>query len=449
MEIKPPPQNIEAEKAVLGAILIDSQSLTKITDLLRPDSFYDLRHQIVYQNIISLFREGKAVDVLTLTNELKKDKKLKQIGGSAYLSELISEVPTTSNIENYAEIIRECSVRRELINLSSTIDNLSREEQKKLDDIMDEFESKLFSITVSTSNKDFFDTKTLLEMQIQRADEYAKNPNGLRGLPTGIPSMDKFLGGLHKSDLIILAARPSVGKSALAFDIARNVAMTGRTSAVFSLEMPAVQVIERMLAQQSRINLWELRMSQIKDVDFKRLNAAQDDLSKSKIFIDETPGINIMQLRSKARKLMLEEGLDIIIIDYLQLMQGNSRTDNRAQEVGEISRSLKILARELNIPIIALSQLNRAVENREGGVPQLSDLRESGSIEQDADLVLFLSRDLNAEETIDPNNIDYNKKIKVDMYVAKHRNGPVGKVKLMFHPSHMKYLDYEGPLDED
>ncbi len=448
MELKTPPQNLEAEKAVLGSILIDSQSLTKISDLLRPDSFYDLRHQIIFQNIISLYKEGKAVDVLTLTNELKKDKKLKQIGGSAYLSELISEVPTTTNIENYADIIRECSVRRELINLSYTIDSLSREEQKKLDDIMDVFESKLFSITVSSSNKDFFDTKTLLEMQIQRADEYAKNPNGLRGLPTGIPSMDKFLGGLHKSDLIILAARPSVGKSALAFDIARNVAMTGRTSAVFSLEMPAVQVIERMLAQQSRINLWELRMSQIKDVDFKRLNAAQDELAKSKIFIDETPGINIMQLRSKARKLMIEEGLDIIIIDYLQLMQGNSNTDNRAQEVGEISRSLKILARELNIPIIALSQLNRAVENRIDRVPQLSDLRESGSIEQDADLVLFLSRDLGAEETVDPNNIDYNKKIKVDMYIAKHRNGPVGKVKLMFHPSHMKYLDYEGPLED-
>ena len=311
---------------------------------------------------------------------------------------------------------------------------------------MDEFESKLFSITVSSSNKDFFDTKTLLEMQMQKADEYAKNPTGLRGLPTGVSSMDKFLGGLHRSDLIILAARPAVGKSALAFDMARHIAVSGKTSAVFSLEMPAIQVIERMLAQQSRINLWELRMGNIKDTDFARLNTAQDELSKSKIFIDETPGINIMQLRSKARKLMIEEGLDIIIIDYLQLMQGHSRSDNRAQEVGEISRSLKILARELNVPIIALSQLNRAVENREGGQPQLSDLRESGSIEQDADLVLFLARDSTTEE-VDPNNIDYNKKIKVDLYIAKHRNGPVGKVKLMFHPSHMKYLDYEGAED--
>jgi len=447
MEIKTPPQNIEAEKAVLGAILIDTQSLTKITDLLSPESFYDLRHQIIFHNIVSLYRDGKPVDVLTLTTELKKDKKLKQIGGSAYISELISEVPTTSNIENYAEIIRECSVRRELINLSSTIDSLSREEQKKLDEIMDVFESKLFSITVSTSNKDFFDTKTLLELQMQKADEYAKNPGGLRGLPTGIGSVDKFLGGLHKSDLIILAARPAVGKSAFVFDIARHIAITGKTSAVFSLEMPAVQVIERMLAQQSRINLWDLRMGNIKDQDYKRLNSAQNELSNSKIFIDETPGINIMQLRSKARKLMIEEGLDLIIIDYLQLMQGSSRSDNRAQEVGEISRSLKILARELNIPVIALSQLNRAVENREGGVPQLSDLRESGSIEQDADLVLFLGRDSSADE-VDPNNIDYDKKIKVDMYIAKHRNGPVGKLKLLFQPGHMKYLDYDGPADD-
>jgi len=447
MEIKTPPQNIEAEKAVLGAILIDTQSLTKITDLLSPESFYDLRHQIIFHNIVSLYRDGKPVDVLTLTTELKKDKKLKQIGGSAYISELISEVPTTSNIENYAEIIRECSVRRELINLSSTIDSLSREEQKGIDEIMDVFESKLFSITVSTSNKDFFDTKTLLELQMQKADEYAKNPGGLRGLPTGIGSVDKFLGGLHKSDLIILAARPAVGKSAFVFDIARHIAITGKTSAVFSLEMPAVQVIERMLAQQSRINLWDLRMGNIKDQDYKRLNSAQNELSNSKIFIDETPGINTMQLRSKARKLMIEEGLDLIIIDYLQLMQGSSRSDNRAQEVGEISRSLKILARELNIPVIALSQLNRAVENREGGVPQLSDLRESGSIEQDADLVLFLGRDSSADE-VDPNNIDYDKKIKVDMYIAKHRNGPVGKLKLLFQPGHMKYLDYDGPADD-
>jgi len=447
MELKIPPQNLDAEKAVLGAILIDNQSLNKIADLLRPDSFYDLRHQIIFQNIIQLYRDGKAVDVLTLTSELRKDKKLKQVGGSAYLSELISEVPSTSNIENYADIIRECFIRRELINLSSTMDHVSREEQKKLEDIMDEFESKLFSITVSSSNKDFYDTKTLLAMQIERADEYAKNPNGLRGLSTGINSMDKFLGGLHKSDLIILAARPSVGKSALAFDIARHVANTGKTVAVFSLEMPAIQVIERMLAQQSRINLWELRMGNIKDSDFKKLNAAQDQLSKSRILIDETPGINVMQLRSKARKLMIDESLDMIIIDYLQLMQGNSNTDNRAQEVGEISRSLKILARELNIPIIALSQLNRAVENRIDRVPQLSDLRESGSIEQDADLVLFLSRDLNTEE-VDPNNIDHNRKIKVDLYVAKHRNGPVGKIKLMFHPSHMKYLDFEGDQDD-
>jgi len=446
MEIKPPPQNLEAEKAVLGAILIDNQTLNKITDLLTPDSFYDLRHQIIYHSIVSLYRDGKAVDVLTLTADLRKEKKLKQVGGSSYLSEIISEVPSTNNVEQYADIIKECYVRRELIELSGKIDSSSREENKKLEDIMDEFESKLFSITVSSSNKDFFDTKTLLEMQMQKADEYAKNPTGLRGLPTGVSSMDKFLGGLHRSDLIILAARPAVGKSALAFDMARHIAVSGKTSAVFSLEMPAIQVIERMLAQQSRINLWELRMGNIKDTDFARLNTAQDELSKSKIFIDETPGINIMQLRSKARKLMIEEGLDIIIIDYLQLMQGHSRSDNRAQEVGEISRSLKILARELNVPIIALSQLNRAVENREGGQPQLSDLRESGSIEQDADRVLFLARDSTTEE-VDPNNIDYNKKIKVDLYIAKHRNGPVGKVKLMFHPSHMKYLDYEGAED--
>jgi len=446
IEIKPPPQNIEAEKAVLGSILIDSQSLNKIGDLLKPESFYDLRHQVIFHNILHLYRDGKAVDVLTLTSELKKEKKLKQIGGSSYLSEIISEVPSTSNTEQYAEIIQECYIRRELISLSSNIDKESREEQKKLEDIMESFESKLFSITVSSSSKDFYDTRTLLEMQMQKADEYAKNPNGLRGLSTGINSIDKFLGGLHKSDLIILAARPGVGKSAFAIDLARHAGILGKTAAIFSLEMPAVQVIERMLAQQSRINSWELRMSQIKDADYRKFNEAAEKLSNSKILIDDTPGINIMQLRSKVRKLMIEEGIDFLVIDYLQLMQGSSKTDNRAQEVGEISRSLKILARELDIPILALAQLNRAVENRIDRVPQLSDLRESGSIEQDADLVLFLSRDANTEE-VDPNNIDYNRKVKIDLYIAKHRNGPVGKVKLMFHPSHQKYLDYEGNED--
>ncbi len=441
MEDKTVPNNIEAEKAVIGSLLIDNNGISKVADLLIPESFYEIRHQVIFKSMLDLYREGKGIDVLTITTDLKKNKRIQQIGGAAYLSELVSVVPEILNIENYAHLVREAFIRRELIQLSRDINETSREEAKKLEDILDKIESKLFSISISSSDRDFFDTKTLLALQMQRADEYAKNPNGLRGMATGISSIDELTGGLHKSDLIILAARPSVGKSALAFDMARNIGTSGKSVAIFSLEMPAVQVIERMLAQQSRINLWDLRMSQIKDSDYRRFNEAADKISKSKIFIDETPGINVMQLRSKARKLMMEENLDLIVIDYLQLMQGHGRNDSRAQEVGEISRSLKILARELNIPVIALSQLNRAVESRENRQPQLSDLRESGSIEQDADLVIFLARDINSEEIEER---EKNAPLKVDFYVAKHRNGPVGKLKLYFHPSHQKYEVYNG-----
>lgn len=436
-----PPQNLEAETAVLGAILIDNMVLNKIADLLIPESFYDLRHALLYENILELYKDNKPVDVLTLTSLLKKQNKLRQAGGPSYLTDIISSVPTSANVESYANIVKESYIRRKLIQYAAKTDESARKENETLDDILNELESGLFSLTVDSSARDFYDSATLLDLQMQKADEYAKNPDALRGLATGLKGVDDILGGLHKSDLIILAARPSVGKSAFTFDMARNIAVNGKKSvAIFSLEMPAVQVIERILAQQIQVDLWNIRMGKMTDDDYSRYAEGASKLSDSKLFIDDTAGINIMQLRSKTRKLMMEHGLDLIVIDYLQLMQGgNSKTDNRAQEISEISRSLKILARELNIPVIALSQLNRAVENRDTKIPQLSDLRESGSIEQDADLVMFLSRELSTDEIAEGNGED----LRVDLHIAKHRNGALGKVKLSFRGRQQKYFSID------
>lgn len=439
-DLKIPPQNLEAERAVLGSILIDSQCMNKIGDILKPEYFYDNRNQILYEYIAKLYSKGKSIDLITLTSELSKKSKLKQAGGTEYLSEIIATVPTSANVEDYALIVKECAIRRQLISYGANLAESARAQDKELEDILNELEKNLFSISNDTSTTDFYDSATLLEMQMKKADEYAKNPGGLRGLPTGLKSVDKLLGGLHNSDLIIIAARPSVGKSAFSFDIARHIAVeNNKTVAIFSLEMPAIQVIERILAQQIQVNLWNLRMGKMTDEDYKKYSIGAGKIAEAKLFIDDTPGVTMMQLRTKARKLMLEHNLDLILVDYLQLMQGSTSksTDNRAQEIAEISRSLKILARELNIPIIALSQLNRAVENRQEKIPQLSDLRESGSIEQDADLVMFLGRDVNEE--VDEENPIY----KVDVFIAKHRNGPTGKIKLKFVGAQQKYFDAE------
>lgn len=440
--LKIPPQNLEAEKAVIASILIDTEAINKVTGLLMPEHFYEPRHEILFDTIMKLHTKGRPIDLITLTSELNKKSKLRQAGGAEYLSEIVASVPTSSNVEDYAKIVKETAVRRYLITYGAEMDKLARDESKELDEVLDSVEKNLFAISKDNTATEFYDAATLVEMQMKKADEFAKNPDMLRGTPTGLGSLDNILGGLQNSDLIILAARPSVGKSAFSFDIARHIAVNEKkTIAIFSLEMPALQVMERMLAQQIQVNLWNLRMGKMNDEDFKRYSEGAGKLSESKIFVDDTPGISIMQLRSKARKLYLEHSLNLIIIDYLQLMQGrSSQSDNRAFEVGEISRSLKILARELNIPIIALSQLNRAVENRQDRVPQLSDLRESGAIEQDADLVIFLGRDVVEGQSEELGGGD---SIKVDVFVAKHRNGPTGRFKVKFEGAKQKFFDME------
>lgn len=434
--LKVPPHNLDAEKAVIGAILIDNNSLNKVIDSIKSDFFYDPKNILIFEAIEKLYSKAEAVDVLTISAQLKKIKKFSESGGGRYLSELVSAVPTSANIENYANIVRENAVRRKLISYGAKLTEEARKEDKEIECILDELETEMLSLSQASTSTSFYDSETLLEMQMKQADEFAKNPNAIRGVPTGLEPVDQMLGGLQKSDLIILAARPSVGKSAFAFDIARHIAVNEKKKVlIFSLEMPALQVMSRILAQQVEINLWKLRMGGMVDSEFKRYNIGVAKLAEAGIYIDDTPGLSIMQLRSKARKMMLEKGVDMIVIDYLQLMQGSGKSDGRTQEVGEISRSLKILSRELNVPIVALSQLNRAVENRNERIPQLSDLRESGSIEQDADIVIFLSRDVLADE-------ENKERIKqVDVSVAKHRNGPTGKVMLKFIGEYQKFYN--------
>lgn len=436
--LRVPPHNLDAEKAVLGAVLIDNNSLNKVIDTLKADFFYDPKNKLIFEAIEKLYSKAEAIDVLTLSSQLKKVKKFSEAGGGAYLSELVTAVPTSANIEHYANLVKENAVRRNLISYGAKLTEEARKEDKELEQILDELETDMLSLSQASTTTSFYDSESLLEMQMKQADEFAKNPNAIRGVPTGLEPVDKMLGGLQKSDLIILAARPSVGKSAFAFDIARHIAVNEKKKIlIFSLEMPALQVMTRILAQQVEINLWKLRMGGMVDSEFKRYNVGVAKLAEAGIFIDDTPGLSVMQLRSKARKMMMENGVDMIVIDYLQLMQGSGRIDSRTQEVGEISRSLKILSRELNVPIVALSQLNRAVENRNERIPQLSDLRESGSIEQDADIVIFLSRDVVADE-------DNQERIKqVDVSIAKHRNGPTGKVMLKFIGEYQKFYSVE------
>lgn len=442
MSLKLPPNNIDAEKAVIGSVLIDNDAFNKVADIVRPEFFYDPKHQVIYSHILSLYAASKPIDFLTLSAELKKNKKIKEAGGAEYINEILNFVPTSANVIEYANIVKDNAVRRSLITYSGKFDEMARKEDVPLENILNELEKDVFSLSQDNAKSDFYGASELVELQMAKADEYAKNPGALRGLPTGLRDLDKHLGGLHKSDLIILAARPSVGKSAFSFDIARHIAVTQqKTVAIFSLEMPSVQVIERVMAQQVHMDLWDIRMGNIKDWD--NYSKGIGEISNARLFVDDTAGINIMQLRSKVRRLKLEHGLDFVLIDYLQLMQGSgskSSSDNRAQEVGEISRSLKILARELQIPIMALSQLNRSVETRGDRIPQLSDLRESGSIEQDADLVMFLSRDMSATDS--PDSEDMNSKLDVSVTIAKHRNGPIGTVKVRFVPRQTRYEDW-------
>ncbi|MAG44731.1 replicative DNA helicase [bacterium] len=441
LEDKMPPQNREAEESVLGALMIDKDAIIKIADLLHSEDFYSKKHEIVYSAMMDLYAKHEPIDLLSLSNRLEAKKELENIGGSAYLTDLVTRVPTSAHLVHYAKIIQHKASLRRLINSASKITELGYQEDKDIDEILDKAEQEIFSVSQKHISKDFAPIKPMLAQAFERLDSLHKSDGTLRGIATGFSELDNKLAGLQKSDLIILAARPSLGKTSLALDIARSAAVnSGVSVGIFSLEMSKDQLVDRLLCSQGGVDLWKYRAGKLSDQgennDFVKVNHAIDILSKAPIFIDDSSAANVMQMRTMARRLQAEHDLGLLIVDYLQLMQGNKPTDSRVNEISEISRSLKTLARELNIPILALSQLSRAVESRPDQIPKLSDLRDSGSIEQDSDVVLFIYREDRVKQNSDRPNI-------ADILISKHRNGPVGQVQLYFNEDFASFRSLE------
>ncbi|MEI6040081.1 MAG: replicative DNA helicase [Candidatus Berkelbacteria bacterium] len=435
---KLPPQNVEAEQSVLGAILIDKDAMLKIGDLIKPDDFYRDDHTTIYRCILKLYEKRKPIDVVTLTDELEKEKNLKNIGGATYLSTLVNGVSTSANIVTHAQIVTQKATLRRLISAASSIAELGFDENSELESILDRAETALFSVSQKYVKQYFTPIRDILADSFDRIDKLHKEKGVLRGVPSGFKDLDNIMAGFQNSDLIILAARPSIGKSSLALNFVDHVACEAKIpAAVFSLEMSKEQVIDRLLCLRGTVDSWKLRTGNLEDEDFGRLNYAMGALSEAPIYIDDTPMINVMEIRTKCRRLQSEHGLGLVVIDYMQLIQGGSKSsDSRVQEVSEISRGLKGLARELNIPVIALSQLSRSVEHRPDKRPMLSDLRESGSIEQDADVVMFIYRDDYYEKDTELKNI-------AEVLIRKHRNGPVGDLQLFWKPEYMKFGNIE------
>ncbi len=429
--VRVPPQNIEAEASVLGSLMLDKDAIIKIADVVKVGDFYKNDHNYIYEAMLALYEAREPIDVLSLSNRLEEQGKLEKIGGSSYLASLVNSVPSASNVVHYAKVVQKKALLRRLITSASEIVEMGYDESEDVDNVLDLAEQKLFSISQKYLKQDFIPIKSILETAFNRIDELHKGDHTFRGLETHFEDLDKILSGLQKSDLIILAARPSVGKTSLALDIARQVGVRSNVPVgIFSLEMGSDQLVDRMLAAQGHLELWKIRTgksltSEGENNDFERLSDAMGVLAQAPIFIDDSGSLNIMEMRTMARRLQAEHKLGLIIIDYLQLMQGRSmKSDNRVQEISEISRGLKQLARELNIPIIALSQLSRAVESRTDQKPRLSDLRESGSIEQDADVVMFLYREDKVRDDA-PKNV-------AKLIIAKHRNGATGEIELHF-----------------
>ncbi|MBQ1509626.1 MAG: replicative DNA helicase [Selenomonadaceae bacterium] len=431
-----PPQNIEAEQAVLGAVLIKKEALTEVQEILKPEDFYREAHRIVYSAMEDLFINNEAVDLVTLTEQLRKKDQLDKVGGLAFVTALANSVPTAANVIYHAKIVREKAELRSLIDAATEIAGKAYEDADEVETIMDEAEKKILSIAASRTVSDFEPIKTILMNSIDRISTLYESKGGLTGLSTGFKDLDALTSGLQASDLVLVAARPSMGKTAFTLNIAAHAAMHGHSVAFFSLEMSKEQLVQRMLCSEGAIDSQRLRTGQLEGEEWGKLIGTADKLSKAKIYIDDTPGITVMELRSKARRLKAEHGLELVVIDYLQLMQGRSarNSDSRQQEISEISRSLKALARELNVPVVALSQLSRSVESRQVKKPMLSDLRESGSLEQDADIVMFLYREDYYDQDTENKNI-------TEVIIAKHRNGPVDTVSLFFQKEFTKFRD--------
>lgn len=435
---KVPPQNLDAEKSLLGAVLIDEEALADVSEHVSPDDFYEKRHGLVFGAMMRLYEKHKPVDLLTLTDELNKKDELETVGGSAYLGELTNYVPTAAHAEAYAELVAAAAVRRRLIKASSEITELGFNEDTTTQELLEKAEAELFSVSDQSLKQDLTSLESILTDSFDRLEELHRNKGAIRGVRTGYRDLDNMTAGLQRSDLIILAARPAMGKTTLVTNLAYNVATIAKQSVLFfSLEMSKEQLVDRMLADASGVDSWNIRTGNLSDDDFGKLSDAMGELAEAPIYIDDTPGLSVLEMRTKARRQAHEAPLGLIIVDYLQLMQASGRSDgNRVQEVSEISRGLKLIARELNVPVIALSQLSRSVESRSPQIPQLADLRESGSIEQDADIVMFIYREAYYNPETERENI-------TDLIIAKHRNGPTGKVELYFHPERLRFMSLD------
>lgn len=425
-----PPHNLEAEVSVLGSLLLNKDAIIKVADFLRAADFYSPMHGLIYAGIIELYERRDPIDIISLSNILREQGNLENAGGESTIASLAAAVPTAGHVEHYAKIVQKKATLRRLINAAANISELGFNEESEVNKVLDEAEQSLFSVSQQHLRQSFVPMKTVLTEAFHRIDSLHKGDGNLRGLPTGFAPLDNVLSGLQRSDLVILAARPSVGKTSLALDFARHISVREKAAVgIFSIEMSKEQLADRLICAEAGVDLWKMRTGHLSsegfpDDDFSRINRSMAVLSEAPIYIDDSASSNIMEIRTLARRLQSEHGIGFLVIDYLQLMEGDS-SEGRVQEVSQISRALKSLARELNVPILALSQLSRAVESRMPPVPKLSDLRESGSIEQDADVVLFLYPRGRHEKTAESPNI-------MDVIIAKHRNGPTGVVSLYF-----------------
>jgi replicative DNA helicase len=442
---KIPPQSIEAEKSLLGCLLIDKDAILKIADFLKPEDFYRGIHQTIFQTCLELFQKGEPIDILTVSNRLEEKKLLEEVGGRTYLTELINSVSAPSNVLNYAKIIQKKRVLRDLISASQEIGQMAFNEMEEVEKILDRAEKRIFSIAQKSLTQKFVPVKETLEEAFERIDKLSKQGASLRGIPTGFRDLDNILAGLQKSDLIILAARPTMGKSALATSIALNVAIRENVPVgIFSLEMSKDQIVDRFIASLAGIDLWRLRTGRLSaegdQNDFVKIQRAMAHLAEAPIYIDDAPTSTVLQMKAMCRRLQAEKGLGLVIVDYLQLMEPLNPDASPVQQVSENSKALKALARELQVPVLAISQLSRAVEHRSPPIPKLADLRQSGTIEQDADVVLFIYReDRYFQET--------PRKGIADVIIAKHRNGPVGRVELYFDERCVTFRDLEKGVD--
>ena len=438
--LKLPPQNLEAEESILGALMVDKDAIFKIADVLHPDDFYKPAHATICQAIFNLFEKHEPIDILSVTTKLKEAGLIQDIGGNSYLTKLIESVPTSAHINHYAKIVREKKILRDLIHASGQISEEAFNPSGEVDQMLDGIEQKIFSISQRSITQRFINIKDELHLAYERIEKLHQGEGRLRGVSTGFDQLDNILSGLQKSDLVILGARPSSGKTAFALDIARHIGTKeNKPVGLFSLEMSREQVIDRLIAAESHVPLWKLRTGRLSsDTDFELIQAGLDSLSRAPIFIDDTPSPNILQMRAMSRRLQSEHDLSLIVIDYLGLIQPRTNSDNVVQQISEISRGLKGLARELNVPVLALAQLSRAVEQRETKIPRLSDLRDSGSLEQDADVVMFIYRSDREKNNPPPEEQNVS-----EIIIAKHRNGPLGSVKLKFDQEKVSFRNID------